>query len=174
MDQTGKKDFMGWIKIKRRIHFKGSLRTINDGDIWWCRIGENVGNEICGKGKDFLRPVIIIHKLTRYNFIGVPLTSKEHSGSWYIEFEFKEKKQFAVVSQVENISTYRLHHKMGEVPQTDLDKVLIGLCNLLATKISPNQMIRTGGYPRKSNSIITRIITKVKQISGTGRFQKKR
>ena len=117
---------------------------------------------------------MIVHKLTKYNFIGVPLTSKEHSGSWYIEFEFKEKKQFAVVAQVENISTFRLHHKMGEVPQTDLDKVLMGLCKLLATKISPNQTIRTGGYPRKSNSIITRITTKVKRVASAILINRKR
>ena len=122
------------MKLKKKIHLKGTLRTIKDGEIWWCRVGENVGNEICGKGKDFLRPVLIANKLSRYNFIGVPLTSKEHRGSWYVDFVFKDKKQYAVVAQVENVSTYRLHHKMGEVPQTDLDKVLVGLCSLLSEK----------------------------------------
>lgn len=134
MDINGKKDFDRWIKIKKRIHYKGSLRTINNGDVWWCRVGENVGSEICGKGIDFLRPVIIARKLTRNNFIGVPLTSKEHKGDWYVDFIFKNKKQYAVIAQVENISTYRLHHKMGEMPQSDLNRILIGLRNLLTIK----------------------------------------
>ncbi len=80
MNQNGKKDFDGWIKIKKEIHFKGSIRTIKEGEIWWCKIGENVGKEICGKGKDFLRPVLIVRKLNKYSFIGIPLTSKEHEG----------------------------------------------------------------------------------------------
>lgn len=134
MNKNGKKDFAGWIKLKAKIHYKGSIRTIRDGEIWWCRIGENVGNEICGKGKDFLRPVLIIHKLTKYNFIGIPLTSKEHEGDWYVKFDFKGKKEYAVIAQVENISTYRLHHKMGELPEPDLDRVLTGLHRLLTTK----------------------------------------
>ncbi len=46
MNQNGKKDFDGWIKIKKEIHFKGSIRTIKEGEIWWCKIGENVGKEI--------------------------------------------------------------------------------------------------------------------------------
>ena len=134
MDIHGNKDFRGWIKIKEDIHNKRSMRTMNEGEVWWCRIGENVGSEICGKGKDFLRPVLIIKKLSRSNFIGVPLTSKEHHGSWYSEFDFQDKRQFAVVSQVENISTYRLHHKMGNVPESDLNHVLRSLINLIQNK----------------------------------------
>lgn len=131
MDKFGNKDFNGWIKIKEKIDYRKSTRTINEGEMWWCRIGENVGNEICGKGKDFLRPVVIVRKLTKVNFIGVPLTSKQHIGSWYVNFEFNYKKQCAVVAQVENISAYRLHYKIGELPESDLDKVIDGLYNLL-------------------------------------------
>ena len=94
MDKQNNKDFKGWIVIKEGIHNKKVVRSINEGDIWWCKIGENVGNEICGKGKDFLRPVLIVNKLCKYNFIGVPLTSKKHVGSWYVEFEFQNKREY--------------------------------------------------------------------------------
>ena len=77
MDRNGKKDFKGWMKLKEKIHKKGSFRTFREGEIWWCKVGENVGSEICGKGKDFLRPVVVVNKLSKYNFIGVPLTSKK-------------------------------------------------------------------------------------------------
>lgn len=131
MDKQGNKDFDGWIELKKKIHAKKTVRSINNGDIWWCRIGENVGSEICGKGKDFLRPVLIVNKLSKQNFIGVPLTSKKHTGSWYVEFLFDNKKEYAIVSQVENISVYRLFYKMGEVPKSDLKLVLKGLIKLL-------------------------------------------
>lgn len=139
MLNNGQKDFDGWIQIKKLIHFKGVPRTIKEGEIWWCKIGENVGKEICGKGKDFLRPVLIVHKLSKFNFIGVPLTSKEHRGSWYVKFKFRNKDEYAVVAQVENISVYRLHYKMGEAPQSDLEAVLGGLCQLFKYKISPSR-----------------------------------
>ena len=134
MDKQGNKDFKGWIKIKEDIHDAKVVRSINEGEIWWCRIGENVGSEICGKGKNFLRPVLIVKKLSKYNFIGVPLTSKEHVGSWYVEFVFKNNKEYAVMSQVENVSVYRLFYKMGRVPASDLNRVLIGLMSLFMDK----------------------------------------
>lgn len=135
MDKNGKKDFNGWIVIKKKLHNDKKIRLMREGEIWWCGIGENVGSEICGKGKTFARPVLIVRKLGRYNFIGVPLTSKSHSGSWYVNFEFQGKKQIAVVAQVENISVYRLYSKIGRVPNSDLESVRGGLIDLLKKNI---------------------------------------
>ena len=103
-------------------------------------------------------------KLGKYSFIGVPLTSKKHDGNWYVPFTFQNKNEYAVIAQVENISTYRLHYKMGEVPEIDLDKVIIGLVNLLTHKISPNLTTRTGGYPRKFRYVIAQIMGIVKKF----------
>ena len=130
MDKSNQKDFNGWMKLKKKIHYSGSTFSIREGEIWWCAIGENVGNEICGKGLEFSRPVVIVRKLSRENFIGVPLTSKRHVGSWYVEFTFKDKKQYAVVAQVENISTNRLYDKIGELPEEDLKTIQDGLKKL--------------------------------------------
>lgn len=130
MDKNGNKDFKGWIIIKDKIHDNGKIRVIRNGEIWWCAVGENVGTEICGKGKIFARPVLILRKLNKYSFIGVPLTSKHHKGSWYVTFDFKNRLQTAIVSQVENISVFRLYNKIGEVPDSDLESVRDGLFNL--------------------------------------------
>jgi len=65
MDKLGNKDFRGWMKLKEKLHYRKTLRSFNDGDIWWCGLGENVGSEICGKGKEFLRPVVIVKKLSK-------------------------------------------------------------------------------------------------------------
>ena len=71
---------------------------------------------------------------------------------------------------MENISVYRLHYKMGEAPEIDLARVVKGLCKLFETKISPNRKIRTGGYPRKSKSIIARMAGAVKRKIKFGVF----
>ena len=123
MDKKGNRNFKAWMPVKECIHAQKIARSFREGDIWWCKIGENVGSEICGKGKDFLRPVVVIKKLSKNNFIGVPLTSKQHIGSWYVDFVFKNKNQNAVIAQVENISVYRLHYKMGELPESDLLRI---------------------------------------------------
>ena len=48
-----------------------------------------------------------------------------------MSFEFKGKAQTAVVSQVENISIYRLYNKIGEVPDSDLKVISEGLVDLI-------------------------------------------
>lgn len=117
------KDFQGWIRIKESLHFRGRLPCFSEGDVWWCSIGENVGVEINGKSGRFTRPVIIMKKLGRKGFMGIPLTSQEKVGSWYVSFEFLEKIQYAAICQARVISTSRLHDKMGQIPDSDLQMI---------------------------------------------------
>lgn len=97
---SNEKDFKGWIKLKIKLHLTGHICAIKDGDVWWCAVGENIGTEINGKNQTYTRPVLVLKKLSRYNFIGIPLTSKAHIGSWYINFVFQNKVQTAVLSQI--------------------------------------------------------------------------
>lgn len=131
------KNFYGWIKLKEHLHYSNKLRAIKNGDIWWCAVGENVGAEINGKSETFARPVLILRKLSQYNFIGIPLTSKEHEGSWYSTFYFKGKKEIAVLSQIKNISVSRLYKKIGAIPEPDLMTIRNRLCGLILGKNVP-------------------------------------
>lgn len=131
------KDFYGWIRLKAKLHFMRRLRNISDGDVWWCAMGENIGTEINGKSKTFARPILVVRKLSRFNFIGVPLTSQAHSGSWYVSFVFRGIREVAVVSQVRNISVFRLYNKMGTVSDNDLELIREKLCRLILGKNTP-------------------------------------
>lgn len=124
------KDFDGWIRVKESLHFEGTFRSIKEGEIWWCSVGENVGVEINGKQELFLRPVLIMKKLSKFGFMVIPLTSKKHEGPWYIRFTFKDKAQYANLSQARMMSVYRLCRKMGAVPQSDLKLVRDGFKKL--------------------------------------------
>ena len=64
---------------------------------------------------------LIMKKLSRFGFMGIPLTSQEKSGSWYAEFEFLGKKEFAAVCQARTMSVSRLYAKIGQIPKSDLD-----------------------------------------------------
>ncbi len=94
-------------------------------------MGENVGVEINGKDSYFARPVVILKKLSRYNFIAIPLTSKQHQGSWYANFVFNNKQQAAVLSQVRNLSVARLYRKMGQLSDSDLNLIRYALYDLI-------------------------------------------
>lgn len=129
-DQESEKRFKEWIEVKEAKHFENVSRTINEGEVWWCAVGENVGIEINGKSDTFARPVLILKKLSRQGFLGVPLTSQKHTGSWYAEFEFKDKRQYAALCQIRVLSTSRLYKKMGMVPKSDLEIVQNGFRKL--------------------------------------------
>jgi len=117
------KHFPEWMSLKEKIHFSNSAPKINEGDIWWCGFGENVGIEINGKSARFSRPVLVMKKLSQQGFMGIPLTSQKKTGSWYAKFVFLSKDEYAAVCQARVISTSRLYSKIGQIPKTDLDIV---------------------------------------------------
>ncbi len=119
-NDPNEKHFKEWIDVKEKIHFGNSAPKINEGDIWWCGFGENVGIEINGKSSRFSRPVLVMKKLSRQGFMGVPLTSQEKSGSWYAKFEFLNKPEFAAICQARVMSSSRLYSKIGRIPESDL------------------------------------------------------
>ena len=124
------KHFKKWIGLKENLHFNAKTPQILEGEVWWCSLGENVGIEINGKSARFTRPVVVMKKLSRLGFMGIPLTSQEKTGSWYAEFKFLGKKQFAAVCQARVVSVSRLHSKIGQIPKSDLDIIKKAFHNL--------------------------------------------
>lgn len=125
------KNFLGWIETKARLHEVGGTHNVRNGEVWWCGVGENVGVEVNGKGKTFARPVLVYKKYSRFGFLGIPLTSQEHEGTWYANFTFKDRKQFAALTQMRMFSTSRLYNKMGQLPLNDYRVVDEALKRLL-------------------------------------------
>ena len=117
-------------RIKKIIDKKYDFIPIKEGEVWWCSIGENVGVEICGKNEKYSRPILVLKKLSRFGFLGIPLTSKSHKGNWYINFKFKEKQQFAVLAQARVFSVNRLTDRMGTLPRSDYLKIKNDFNNL--------------------------------------------
>lgn len=82
--------------------------------------------EINGKHEKFSRPVLVLKKISRFGFMGIPLTSQEHEGDWYAPFVFREKKQIAVLAQARVMSASRLYSRMGKTTRGDFAKVRDG------------------------------------------------
>ena len=124
------KQFDIWNELKKNLDAKKRFYPFKEGEVWWVSVGENVGVEICGKNERFSRPVLVFKKLSQFAFLGVPLTSQEHNGNWYVNFEFKNKSQYAALSQIRIFAAGRLSDRMGTLSEMDFGKVKAGFGNL--------------------------------------------
>ena len=111
------KDYKKWSIIKSNTNNSGDKpKGYSERQIWWCKVGENVGVESDGKGNEFLRPVLIIKKFGYEAFFGVPLTSvSKPERPFYYKVSFKNKVSTALLSQARTWDAARLVRKMGEI-----------------------------------------------------------
>ena len=124
------KRFDEWNEVKKNTHGLRRMRAMMEGEGWWCARGEHVVVECVGKSEVFSRPVLVLKKLSRFGFMGIPLTSQMHEGDWYVPFVFQGKTSVAVLSQARTFSVLRLCRRMGTLPESDLNAVAIGFDRL--------------------------------------------
>ena len=96
---------------------------VNEGDIWWISIGENIGSEINGKSKLFSRPVIILKKLAHGFYFVIPTTTKIRKGTWFVHFNQQSKNMSACLHQSRCIDYRRFYSKLGRLDDEDFAKV---------------------------------------------------
>lgn len=63
-------DFEGWHKVKTEIQAKQGAPSYKNREIWWYKVGVNVGDEEDGKGVNFNRPVLVVRKFNKRIFWG--------------------------------------------------------------------------------------------------------
>ena len=107
------KDFKSWHLKKEKIHTAYTRPFFSEREIWYCACGVNVGFEQDGKGKDYLRPVLIFKKFNKEIFWAVPLTSAIKDSKFYYAINFGEKSCSLILSQLRLIDSKRLSHKIG-------------------------------------------------------------
>ncbi|MBQ3293161.1 type II toxin-antitoxin system PemK/MazF family toxin [Candidatus Saccharibacteria bacterium] len=124
-------DFSEWMVVKDKLHKGGAVTKFSEGQIWWAALGKNVGVEINGKHDDYSRPVVIFKKLSHLCFLAIPLTSQPHTGTWYAEFNFRGKQEYAILSQIRMMSVSRLYNRMGKLSNGDFKKIKAGFRKLI-------------------------------------------
>ncbi len=117
------KAFQEWCKLKIALWRKDSKVIFKQGDIWWCSLGMNLGEEIFGKGTKFTRPVLIFRKFTSNSFLGLPLTTQEKRGTWYVEITIHGKKNWVILNQARILDRKRLTNRIAALDDADLKKV---------------------------------------------------
>jgi mRNA interferase MazF len=123
------KNFDEWNKIKKDTERNSRKIGIKPRDIFWAKIGENVGFEQNGKGENFARPVIILRKLTSELFLGIPLTSTIKDGDYFHTFEYINHtnglvQNTALVLQMKVFSIRRLMNKTGVINKDDFETIV--------------------------------------------------
>lgn len=108
------RDYRRWHDAKSKIEKSSeNLPYFREGEIWWCRLGVNVGHEEDGKGISFSRPVLILKKFNQFLFWALPLSTKPKKNPYYFEIKCGDKqKRAAMTSQLRLISSKRLTDKI--------------------------------------------------------------
>lgn len=112
-----------WCKLKIAIWNQESKAVFKQGDVWWCSLGVNLGEEMFGKGAKFTRPVLIFRKFTGNSFLGLPLTKHEKRGSWYVEITIHKEKRWVMLNQARILDRKRLTNRIAELDGADFGRV---------------------------------------------------
>jgi mRNA interferase MazF len=124
-----------WNTIKQSIEQSERQLGIKPREIFWTKIGQNIGDEEYGKGEAFSRPVIIVRQLTHDLFIGVPITTTLKENDYFQMFEFKTKRGIstnsAMLLQIRTFSKKRLTSKLGKMGVEDFQKLQRKLVKLI-------------------------------------------
>ena len=107
------KNFDEWNKVKKKIDQFEINRFYHEKEVWWAKIGLNIGNEQNGSDGNFERPVLIIKKFGKNICLIIPLTTspKKHKYRFDVGL-IKQKTASAIISQMKIIDTKRLINKI--------------------------------------------------------------
>ena len=112
-----------WSQINIKL-LRGKSKTLfKEGEIWWCYIGLNIGEEEYGKGVDFARPVLIFKKFTKDSFLGLPLTGHTKEGSWYVVVRASDRISSIMLNQARIFDRRRLRERMFTMGNDDFEAV---------------------------------------------------
>ena len=119
------KDFDAWNKTKKEVNGYALPWDFffHQLEVWWCSIGLNVDVETDGKQVNFERPVLVMQKFNKEMFWGVPLTSREHTGSFHEKIEHEKGTAWAMLTQMRIFSSKRLLRKIGMIPEEDFTRI---------------------------------------------------
>ena len=106
------KDFDEWNKVKKNVNAYNNRRYYKAREIWWCKLGINIGFEQDGTGKEFDRPVLVIKRFNKDISIVAPLTTSNKNNKYYISIsKIGGKNAKVIISQIKLIDTKRFYKR---------------------------------------------------------------
>lgn len=126
------KKFNEWNEVKKATEVINKYPLFKEREIYNTKLGENIGFEQSGKGDEFVRPVLVLKKLTKEMFFGVPLSTTYRDGSFFYGFEFiTGKHSTALLVQTKLFSSHRLLNKIGMINKDDFKNLREKLNDLM-------------------------------------------
>ncbi len=124
------KDFDKWNQEKKRTHTENPrLYTVRE--IWWCRLGVNIGSEQDGRGEWFVRPCVILRGFGADACLVVPLSTSIREHPLRVSVCILDGREArANLSQIRVIDARRLTRRIGFLEKdifTELRKAARGL-----------------------------------------------
>jgi mRNA-degrading endonuclease toxin of MazEF toxin-antitoxin module len=116
-------DFDGWNILKKKVNQKELFPPVKEGEIWWCHLGQNIGIESFGKGRNFSRPVLIIKKHNANHLIIIPATKSKNRSPFHYTLNSKRGNSSFLISQIRTIDTKRLYEKIHEITNEELNEI---------------------------------------------------
>jgi len=118
------KKFNEWNELTQTLNKKENIINFKEREIYWGSLGENIGSEQNGKGKDFSRPILVVKKLNKQLFFSVPLSTTIRDGSYFYNFNFFENQQSsALLVQAKIFDLKRIDQKIGMINKNDFLKL---------------------------------------------------
>jgi mRNA interferase MazF len=133
MNEITIKDYNTWMKEKGRINSRTDSNSIffQEQEIWWCYLGANVGFEEDGKGKKYMRPILILKKFSKNTFIGLPLTTIKSKNKYVLRCDSEDCVfRQVLLSQLKMIDFRRLSTKITIVSKESFSIIRKAIRNL--------------------------------------------
>jgi mRNA-degrading endonuclease toxin of MazEF toxin-antitoxin module len=111
---------LDWCKVNILLFERRRDFHFNEGEVWWCSVGLNIGEEEFGKGQAFERPVLIFKKFTKNSFLGLPLTGHKKEGSWYVPCVVANRKGSVMLNQARVLDKARLSQRLATMTKAEL------------------------------------------------------
>ena len=114
---------IGGNEYKKRVD-AGKARLYTVREVWWCRLGVNVGTEQDGKGEKYVRPCVIIGPFGKDACLVVPLTTSAREHPLRVEVGLVQGSPAkANISQLRVIDTRRLLKKIGFLYKQEFEEL---------------------------------------------------
>ena len=115
------KDFDTWNNLKKNIDQDTKNIFFHEREIWFSKLGLNVGYEQDGKGSSFMRPVLILKKFNKHIFLGLPLSTSRKENKYY--YPLKNGTGSIILSQIRLIDAKRLSHRIEKLPVSEFSEI---------------------------------------------------
>jgi mRNA interferase MazF len=126
------KEFDNWNSKKKEINENGENKYYHPRDIWWCKLGLNIGFEQDGKDEEFQRPVLIIFGFGKNTCIVVPLTTSDQIHKYRIPIGLVDGKEAkAIISQIKVVDTKRFVEKIDVLDKAIFSTIIKFIKDLL-------------------------------------------